>query len=74
MNLVNTAGPHADVKAPIHDSIPPVGPLEIAVRTGKKPGRVSVEPGGETIAFEFKDGEARLTLPKLAIHSVLVIE
>jgi hypothetical protein len=71
---VNTAGPHADLKSPIHDSIPPVGPLEITVRTGKKPERIAVEPGGEQVSFEFKDGEARLTLPRLAIHSVLVID
>lgn len=74
VNLLNTAGPHADTRSPLHDSIPPVGPLEVAVRTQKRPERVIVEPGGEPIAFEHRDGVARLTLPRLEIHCVIVIE
>jgi hypothetical protein len=74
VNLLNTAGPHADTRSPLHDAIPPVGPLEIAVRAPKRPERVTVEPGGEPIPFEFKDGAVRLTLPKLEIHVVVVVE
>jgi hypothetical protein len=74
VNLVNTAGPHADTTSPILDVIPPVGPLVITIRTPKKPERITVEPGGEPIPFEFRDGEVRLTLPELAIHCVIVVE
>ena len=74
VNLVNTAGPHADVKAPIHDSIPAVGPLDITIRAQKRPAKVTLEPGGQSLPFEYRDGEARLTLPRLEIHGVVVID
>ena len=74
INLVNTAGPHADVDSPIHDSIPMVGPLELVIRTQQKPARITLEPGAQTVAFQHSQGEARLVLPRLEIHSILVVE
>jgi alpha-L-fucosidase len=71
VNLVNTAGPHA--AAPIIDSIPPVGPLEVKIRVGEKPAAIVLEPGGGTLPFEYSDGEARVELPRLEIHAVLVV-
>ena len=74
INLVNTAGPHADVQDPIHDSIPPIGPLEIAIRTEQKPALLLLEPGHQALSFEFRDGIARTTVPRLDIHQVVVVE
>ncbi len=72
VNLVNTAGPHAE--KPLFDSIPPVGPLEIAIRSDKKPEKVTLEPGAQSQPFEYRDGVIHLTLPKLEIHSVVGVE
>jgi hypothetical protein len=72
VNLVNTAGPHAEI--PIYNEIPPVGPLQISIRTPKKPGRIVLEPGRQPLPFEYQAGIVRLTLPRLEIHSILVIE
>jgi hypothetical protein len=74
INLVNTAGPHADMQAPIHESIPPVGPLAVAIRTAKKPARITLEPGNEPLMFQYQKGVARLTVPRLEIHQVVVVE
>ena len=74
INLVNTAGPHADVNSPIFDSIPQVGPLELRVRVDRKPARILLEPGGQPLAFAYGNGEARLTLPSLGIHSIILVE
>jgi hypothetical protein len=74
VNLVNTAGPHADIRSPIHDAIPPIGPLEITIRTPNKPAKITLEPGDQDMPFEYRDGEAKLTLPRLEIHSVIVVE
>jgi hypothetical protein len=74
VNLVNTAGPHADPRTPVFDAIPPVGPLQIGIRTQHRPQRVSLEPGGQVLAFEYSKGRTRLTLPSLAIHEVIVVE
>ena len=53
VNLVNTAGPHADANTPIIDSIPPVGPLTL------------IDPNGaETLA-----GQARARRWASAVHA-----
>lgn len=73
INLVNTAGPHANTEAPLHDSIPPVGPLDLTLRLRAKPAKITLEPGGTPLPFKHANGETRLTLPKLEIHSVVLI-
>jgi hypothetical protein len=72
VNLVNTAGPHQT--EPILDSIPPVGPLDIRIRIPDKPTRVTLEPGGQSLPFLYGDGEVRLLLPQLEIHSIIVVD
>ena len=74
INLVNTADPHSDTNKPIHDSIPAVGPLEITIRTEAKPASITVEPGGQALPFEYQYGKAKMTLPKLEIHCVIVVQ
>jgi hypothetical protein len=56
VNLVNTAGPHADRKTPVFETIPLVGPLEITIRLAKAPEHVTVEPGGQPLTFEPRIG------------------
>ena len=74
VNLVNTAGPHADMKTPILESIPSVGPLTITIRTPRKPARITLEPAGNSLPFETRDGKTIVTLPKLDIHAVVVVD
>jgi hypothetical protein len=76
INLVNTAGPHADLKTPILASIPPVGPLEITLRHPRKPTHVFVEPEHQPLAFTFDAAAARvqMKLPRLDIHAVVTVE
>lgn len=74
IHLVNTAGPHADKQTPVFDSIPPVGPLQMTIRHEKKPARVTLQPGGEPLAHRFADGLISVTIPPVAIHSIVVVE
>ncbi len=74
VNLVNTSGAHWDTKKPLVDSIAPVGPLELAIRAATKPAKITLQPEGESLAFEYRDGVARLTVPRLEIHSIVVVE
>jgi hypothetical protein len=74
VNLVNTAGPHADLKAPIHDSIPPVGPLQMVIRHPNKPAHVTMQPGNQELPFEYGSGEIRVTVPKLEIHDIIMVD
>jgi hypothetical protein len=72
VNLVNTSGPHQT--EPILESIPPVGPLDVAVRLATKPAKITLQPAGTPLAFDFRDGVARVTVPRVDIHEAVVIE
>jgi hypothetical protein len=56
------------------DSIEPIGPLEIAIQSTKKPGKITLQPEGRPLPFEYRDGAARFTVPRLDIHGIVVIE
>ncbi len=73
VNLVNTAGPHANPNIFTFDEIPPLGPLEVTIRCGSKPSKVTLEPEGQELACVYEAGEVRLTLPRLGIHSAIVL-
>ena len=72
VNLINTSGPHQT--APIHEKIEPVGPLAVTIRQTRKPGKVTLEPEGKRVKFEYRDGEIKLTVPQVEIHSIVVVE
>jgi hypothetical protein len=72
INLVNTSGPH--VTAPIVDAIAPVGPLEISIRLATKPARITLAPEGKNLPFGFENGIAKLSVPQVNIHEIVVVE
>jgi hypothetical protein len=73
VNLINTAGPHADPQNGIMRSIPPVGPLQVTIRSDQRPGRVTLEPGGQALSFAYRDGRIHLTLDRLEIHDIVMV-
>lgn len=73
INLVNTAGPHADDNVYTFDEIPRVGPLDIEIRLPRKPRRITLEPGGEELAFTYRQGRAALTVERLDIHAIVTV-
>jgi hypothetical protein len=74
VHLVNTGGPHADPTVETFDRVPPLGPLTVRVRTGRRPERVYLQPGTRHLAFHFKEGAAEIELPRLGIHEAIVLE
>jgi hypothetical protein len=74
VNLVNASGPHWSRTNPLIDSIPAIGPLEITIRTTKRPAGLILEPGGQRLDFDYRDGKARCTVPRLEVHCVIVVE
>jgi hypothetical protein len=72
VNLINTSGPHQT--QPILDTIAPVGPLEVCVRLDARPGAVELQPGDRAVACDFRDGQLRVTIPKVEIHDILVVD
>jgi hypothetical protein len=72
VNLVNTSGPHQS--EPIQESIAPLAPLRLKIRAPKRPAKITLEPGAQSLAFEYRDGAATLLVPPVEIHRVVVIE
>jgi hypothetical protein len=72
VNLVNTAGPHRT--QPILEAIPVIGPLTVTIRQAVEPAKVTLEPTGQPLAFDYRDGLLRLTVPEVAIHEVIVVD
>jgi len=74
IHLVNTAGPHWDTSAPLWDSISPAGPIDLAIRSPSQPSKLTLEPGGEALKFDYRPGVIHCTVPKVEIYSILVVE
>jgi hypothetical protein len=72
INLVNTAGPHQT--EPVVDSIPPVGPLALTIRQPTKPSKITLEPGARPLAYGYRDGVISLTVPRVEIHDIVVVQ
>lgn len=72
VNLVNTSGPHQT--EPIQEAIQPVGPLAVTLRLPRKPKKLTLEPGGRPLDFEYCDGAVTLTVQQLDIHRVIAVE
>jgi hypothetical protein len=72
VNLVNCSGPHQE--DPIIENIAPIGPLQVKIRLAAKPNKVTIEPSGQPVDFEYRDGAVELTVPKVGIHEIVVVE
>jgi hypothetical protein len=74
INLVNTGGPNANSDVYVYDDIPPLGPLQVEVILDKKPGKVSIEPSGQSLKVNYENGLLRVTIPRLESHEILLID
>ena len=74
INLINTAGPHSDMDDCVFDEIPPIGPLNVLIRTGSNPRKITLQPDNVEMDYKFSKGEVKLTLPQLKIHEIIVVE
>ena len=74
VNLLNGAGPHANPAVYTFDEVPPIGPLNISIRTPQKPRALRLAPSGASLDFRYENGVATATLPRLEIHEVLIVE
>ena len=70
-----TGGPHAEPpgETPI-TAIPPVGPLQVSVRLPQKPKSITLQPEGTPLAVTWKDGLATVTVERLDLYSILVVD
>ncbi len=74
INLVNTGGPHANPNVLSYSEVPPVGPLDVRIRYARKPAKVMLQPENKALDFRYDRGQIVLTVPRVDIHSIVVIE
>jgi hypothetical protein len=72
IHLVNTSGNHKD--AGIIEKITPTGKLNVTVRCGKKPDKITLQPEGKVCQFKYAGGKAQLTIKSVDIYDILVVE
>jgi hypothetical protein len=74
VNLINTSGPHDNEKVMVHDEITPLGPLQVTIRSESKPASVMLQPENIILPYTFENGAIVCTVPKLAIHEMIVVQ
>jgi len=74
INLVNTAGPHEDANVDVYDEVPAVGPLDVTIRTARRPKRVALVPAGRRLKYDYQKGAIHIALPRLELHEIIVVE
>jgi len=73
VQMVNASGMQVASDYPIIDYIPPVSNLVIELAIGKRPSRVCLEPGHESVRANWSRGRLRVRVRSLDIHSILVV-
>jgi hypothetical protein len=74
VHLVNTAGRHANAPDEGITSVPPVGPLTVAIRLDRKPKTITLEPEHRRLPVSWSNGRASVTVPRLDIYSILTVD
>ncbi|MGM0489232.1 MAG: alpha-L-fucosidase [Planctomycetota bacterium] len=74
IHLVNTSGPHANAPdGGIHE-IDPVGPLTVSIRLKQAPESITMQPNGQPLDMTWNDGQATVTVEKVDLYSILMVE
>ena len=73
VHLLNTAGMPLPDRYGFTDSIPPVDGIRLTVRTSARPRSVTWVPEGGRLDWSWSDGRLEVTVPRLAIHGVVVV-
>lgn len=71
--LVNCNGNHYDEKSLTEDFIPPVLDVVLRIRLDRRPSAICQQPDGKKLEFKWIDGYAEVTIPRIDIHSTIVI-
>ncbi|MEJ2705399.1 MAG: hypothetical protein P8Z79_23410 [Sedimentisphaerales bacterium] len=48
--------------------------MHVAIRYDKKPDKVTLEPGGRRVDYVYREGRIHVTIPRLAIHEIIVVQ
>ena len=74
IHLVNYSGDKSERGVPHAQDFPAIHGMRVKVRFNNRPAGITTVPGGEKVAFTFKDGWATFNAEPLAIHDMYRIE
>lgn len=74
VHLVNTAGPHANLRVYTYDEIPPVGPITVQIRCETKPHSIKSMPKNIPLMFTYENGIATVFIERIELYDILIIE
>ncbi|MCC6444226.1 MAG: hypothetical protein IT210_12330 [Armatimonadetes bacterium] len=74
LHLLNMAETQRADRFLTTDFIPALGPIEVTLKTDKKPSGVSWEPDGNRLEWSWQEGNLTVTVPSLHVHGVVVVE
>lgn len=74
IHLVNYHTEKRGLSPEVIEEIPPRFQIGLKVRTPFRPSRVSLAPGGEAVAWHANDEYVTVTVPRLDIHQIVVLE
>ena len=75
INLVNSGGTHKSTQIITYDEIPPLYDIALKINLAQKPRRIIQQPENRELVFSWDAHHgANVIVPKLDIHSVIVVE
>lgn len=74
INLINTSGNHNSSSIDVYDEVLPINDTYLTISYPKKPKKVFLLPDEKNINFIYKDSKILIKIPKIEIHSLVVIE
>ena len=74
LHLLNRTGAPLPDRFNFTDHVPEIGPISVRLRAAAQPKSLKVVPEDRFVRWYWQDGWIRAELPKLAVHSVLVID
>ena len=73
-HLINCTNMQVAADYAVPDFVPPVGPVEIGIRLGSRPARVTLEPGGRTLPGTWASGAWSGRIDRIGVHDIVVFE
>lgn len=73
VNLVNLSGSHDRTGVRTFTEVPPLHDIEVSVKCGEKPKKITLEPEGKKLKFSWDGKRATVKIDKLHIHSVVKV-
>jgi len=73
LNMVNVGGECTNQQAIAYDEIPPLQDLSFTIWLNSKPSEVILQPEGKKLKINYHDGNLKVHIPELKIHSIIEI-